>query len=92
MYMIHYLKVRPLHAKYHVKHYDHTSVQSLRNKHSPWWSCFFARSAYNEESLYRTSHTVKPAHAFTSIKQSPVLKSHIFLVLSQKISYELNLF
>jgi hypothetical protein len=41
---------------------------------------------------YRTSHTVKPAHAFTSIKQSPVLKSHIFLVLSQKISYDLNLF
>jgi hypothetical protein len=27
-----------------------------------------------------------------SIKQLPVLKGHIFLVLSQKISYELNLF
>ena len=27
-----------------------------------------------------------------SIKQSPVLKGHIFLVLSQKILYELNLF
>ena len=26
--------------------------------------------------------TVKPAHAVTSIKQSPVLKGHIFLVLS----------
>ena len=40
------------------------------------------------------SYTVKPAHgdAATSVKQSPVLKGHIFLTLSQKISYELNLF
>jgi hypothetical protein len=37
-------------------------------------------------------YTVKPANAVTSIKQSPVLKGHIFLVLSLKISYELNLF
>ena len=36
--------------------------------------------------------TVKPSHQITSIKQSPVLKDHLFLVLSQKISYELNLF
>jgi hypothetical protein len=36
--------------------------------------------------------TVKPVQAVTSIKQSPVLKVHLFLVLSQKISYELNLF
>ena len=28
----------------------------------------------------------------TSIKQSPVLKGHIFLALSKKISYEFNLF
>jgi hypothetical protein len=27
-------------------------------------------------------YTVKPAHAVTSIKQSPVLKGHHFLVLS----------
>ena len=27
-------------------------------------------------------YTVKPAHAVTSIKKSPVLKGHIFLVLS----------
>ena len=27
-------------------------------------------------------YTVKPDHAVTSIKQSPVLKGHIFLVLS----------
>ena len=26
--------------------------------------------------------TVKPVHAITSIKQSPVLKGHLFLVLS----------
>ena len=28
-----------------------------------------------------TYHTVKPAHAVTSIKQSPVLKGHLFLVI-----------
>ena len=27
-------------------------------------------------------NTVKPAHAVTSIKQSPVLKGHIFVILS----------
>ena len=27
-------------------------------------------------------YTVKPVHVFTSIKQSPVLKGHLFLVLS----------
>ena len=32
------------------------------------------------------------AHEVTSIKQSPVLKGHLFLVLSLKISYEFNLF
>ena len=37
-------------------------------------------------------NTVKPAHVGTSIKQPPLLKDHIFLVLSQKTSYELNLF
>jgi hypothetical protein len=35
--------------------------------------------------------TVKPTHAVTSIKQSPVLKSYPFPALSWKISYELNL-
>jgi hypothetical protein len=33
------------------------------------------------------SSTVKPAHAVASIKQSPVIKGHLFLVLSYKISY-----
>ena len=37
-------------------------------------------------------YTIKPAHAVTSIKQPPVLKGHIFLVLSQRNIYELNLF
>ena len=36
--------------------------------------------------------TVNPANEVTSIKQSLVLKGHIFLVLSEKISYEVNLF
>jgi hypothetical protein len=36
--------------------------------------------------------TVKPAHAATSIQKSLVLKCHLFLVLSQKITCELNLF
>jgi hypothetical protein len=37
-------------------------------------------------------YTVKLAHAVTSINQSPVLKDNICLVLSYKVSYELNLF
>ena len=36
--------------------------------------------------------TVKPAHEVTSIKQSLVLRGHLFLILSYKYSYELNLF
>jgi len=35
---------------------------------------------------------VIPAQVVTSIKQSPVLKGHLFLVPSWEISYELNLF
>ena len=35
---------------------------------------------------------VTPTHVITSIKQSPVLKGHLFLVLSYNSSYELNLF
>jgi hypothetical protein len=34
----------------------------------------------------------EPANAATSIKQSPVLKGHLFLVQSLNISNELNLF
>ena len=36
--------------------------------------------------------TVKPVHNVTSVKHSPVLKGHLFLVMTRKISYELNLF
>jgi hypothetical protein len=36
--------------------------------------------------------TVKPAHVVTSIKQSPVLKGYIFIVLSRRIVNEFNLF
>jgi hypothetical protein len=32
--------------------------------------------------LISICYTVKPAHAVTSIKQSSVLKGHLFLVLS----------
>jgi hypothetical protein len=32
------------------------------------------------------NNTVKPAHLVTSIKKSPVLKDHLFLALSYKIS------
>jgi len=41
---------------------------------------------------FSKTYTVKPANAVTSIKQTPVLKGNFFLVLSLKISYELNLF
>jgi hypothetical protein len=31
---------------------------------------------------YKTIYTVKPVHAVTFIRQSPVLEGHLFLVLS----------
>jgi hypothetical protein len=37
-------------------------------------------------------YTVKPAHAVTSIKQSPSFKGHLFLVPAYINSYEFNLF
>ena len=43
-------------------------------------------------TINKSIHTVKPVCVITSIKQSPVLKGHIFLILSQKISYEFNLY
>ena len=39
---------------------------------------FFEKWTSQPISVY----TVKPAHAVTSVKQSPVLKGHLFLVLS----------
>jgi len=38
------------------------------------------------------SNTLKPAYAVTPVKQTPVVKGHLFLVLSMKIPYDLNLF
>ena len=35
---------------------------------------------------------VKPAHVITSFKESTVLKGHLLIVLSQKISYKFILF
>ena len=48
---------------------------------------------YSVCCLYTCSQTCCHLYyAVTSIKQSPVLKGHIFLALSKKISYEFNLF
>ena len=45
------------------------------------------------ELFYRKIlNTVKLVHVITSIKQPPVLKGHLFLVLSYFFLYELNLF
>ena len=43
-------------------------------------------------NTFRYTCTVKPAHEVTSIKHSPVLKGHHFLIQSLTIPYELNLF
>ena len=32
--------------------------------------------------ILHKQYTVKPAHVITSIKQSPILKGHLFLVMS----------
>ena len=37
---------------------------------------------YRRSSIYQFYSTVKSGHAVTSIKQPPVLKGHLFLVLS----------
>jgi hypothetical protein len=44
------------------------------------------------QAITQLEYTVKPVHVVTSIKQSPVLKGHPFLVLSLNNSYEYNLF
>ena len=53
-------------------------VKGLSQHHSdqkPFLLSFYLSNEYFET-------TVKPAHAVTSIKQSPVLKGHFFLVQS----------
>ena len=42
--------------------------------------------------LYHLKHIVKSAHNVTSIKQSPVLKGHLFLVLHRKFHLNLTFF
>ena len=49
-------------------------------------------TVHAEKGRHKQECTVKPAHEVISIKQSPVLKGHLFLVQSLEISYELNLF
>ena len=54
-----------------------------------WW--MYNISLWKLSSVYRYLYTVKPANAVTSIKQSPVLKGHFFLVQSLRNSYKFNL-
>ena len=61
---------------------------SIGGKETGWTLINASESSLNrKKTLYARKydpymHTVKPAHAITSIKQSPVLKGHIFFVLS----------
>ena len=41
---------------------------------------------------YPALNLVKPAHVDISIQQPPILNGHYFLILSFKMSYELNIF
>jgi len=42
--------------------------------------------------IYTEKDTIKPTHAVTSIKQLPVLKGRLFLVLSWEIDMNLTSF
>ena len=44
--------------------------------------CLFHQSYFCVSLLFFFSYPVKPAHAVTSIQQSPVSNGHLFLVLS----------
>jgi hypothetical protein len=52
---------------------------------------FGTQDTRQRQAKQKTS-TVKPSHVVTFLKQSPVLKGHLLLVQSLKISYEFNLF
>ena len=52
----------------------------------------YIKDIYDLKGMIYDKTTVKHFHVVTSARQSPVLKGHILLVLSQKMSYELNLF
>ena len=50
-----------------------------------WEECVYQleeNSSWNPTTVESRVCTVKPAHVVTSIKQSPVLKGHFFLILS----------
>ena len=49
-------------------------------------------TVHAEKGRQKQKCTDKPTHGVISIKQSPVLKGHLFLVQSLEISYELDLF
>ena len=59
-------------------------VQQYRTIATPKVWCW----EYYRVSIMKKS-TVKSVHAVISIKQSFVLKDHLFLVMSKKVSYEL---
>jgi hypothetical protein len=61
--------------------------KSLKYTWAEWWTHTMYRliTSFKEKIHHYFTmqvNTVKPAHVVTSIKQSPVLKGHIFLILS----------
>jgi hypothetical protein len=47
----------------------------------PYWSGEYCITQITMTFILMSLNTVKPAHVITSIKQSPVLRGHLFLVL-----------
>jgi hypothetical protein len=77
-------------SRCYIAQYNITSWQ-IRNTSN----LIITRTSFNDILLLlsvKAVKTIRFAHAVTSIMQSPVLKGHIFIVLSLKISCELNLF
>ena len=54
------------------------------------WTWLYFKDHLHQSYLF--IHAVNPVHAITYIKQSVVIKVHIFFYSHRKISYELNLF
>ena len=80
--------------------FNHRTIEFINLKTPPLIALHYAVCDTNFNNFQKIGDyfinndfcTVKSAHAVTFIKQSLVLKGHPFLVLSEKISYELNLF
>ena len=68
--------------------------QPIGRLHSHLYKCLYGLESISTLFWFEDNliNTVKPSHVVTSIKQSPVLKGHHFLVLLLKYLYELNLF